>query len=87
MWWNFVARVSRFASGLGLHHLVQLTDLSLQQIDLLLLTKSRTVQFFDMIFSKSEFDFEFSNSGFHTGPPGSKSKRAPRGALFDCYIR
>lgn len=72
MRWNFVARLARFAGGLGLHHPVQFPNLGLQQINLLLLAKNSPVQFLDMVLGETEFDFEFGNSGFHADSPGRR---------------
>jgi len=66
---NIVSQISWFAGSYRLHQLVQLANLSLQQINLLLLPKDGAIEFFQMIFAESELDFEFGDSGFHADFP------------------
>jgi hypothetical protein len=62
---NFVAKISRFAGSRWLQELIELTDLRLQQIDLLLLPEDGPVQLFQVILAETELDLEFRDSGFH----------------------
>ena len=73
----FVAQIAWFAGLCCLHQLVQFPNLLLQQIDLLLLTKHRAIQLFEMILAEIELEFEFGNSRFHIDFPVIPRQRAP----------
>lgn len=50
---DVVAQASRFTGRFRLQQLVQLADLCLQQIDLPLLAKRRSIEFFKMVFAET----------------------------------